>query len=119
VQRNVPDPYGELLQQTDSLLLTADQVTRLQGARASYRARIDSLWTALAGYLSNLPSVYDFDEASKHMDQVVDQAWELSRLDVRTTYKEILAPEQLAILPGWSHQLFYADRPLHVRLFVQ
>jgi len=119
VQRNVPDPYGELLQQTDSLLLTGDQVQRLQTARASYRARIDSLWTGLAKYLSDLPSAYNFDEASAYMNDVVDRAWELSRVNVRTTYKEILAPEQLAILPGWSHQLFYADRPLHVRLFVQ
>jgi hypothetical protein len=119
VQRNVPDPYGELLQQSDSLLLTTDQTTRLQAARTNYRARIDSLWTDLAKYLSDLPSAYDFDAASRHMNDVVDRAWELSRVDVRTTYKEILAPEQLAILPGWSHQLFYADSPLHVRLFVQ
>jgi hypothetical protein len=119
VQRNVPDPYGELLQQTDSLLLTGDQVKRLQAARTTYRARIDSLWTDLAKYLSDLPSAYDFDAASKRMDDVVDRAWELSRVDVRTTYKEILAPEQLAILPGWSHQLYYAESPLHVRLFVQ
>jgi hypothetical protein len=119
LQRNVPDPYGELLQQSDSLLLTSDQVTQLQGARTRYRARIDSLWTGLAQYLYNLPSNYAFDEASKTMDGAVDRAWELSRIDVRTTYKEILAPEQLAILPGWSRQLYYAERPLHVRLFVQ
>jgi len=119
VQRNVPDPFGELLQQTDSLLLTGAQVTRLQTARATYRARIDSLWAGLAKYLSDLPTTYDFAEASQHMNAVVDQAWELSRVEVRSTYREILAPEQLAILPGWSHQLFYADRPLHVRLFVQ
>ena len=35
-------------------------------------------------------------------------------------FKEILVPEQLAIiLPGWSRQLYYAESPLHVRLFVQ
>ena len=119
LQRNVPDPYGELLQQSDSLLLTADQVTSLQGARTRYRARVDSIWTGLAEYLYNLPNNYAFDEASKTMDAAVDRAWELSRVDVRTTYKEILAPEQLAILAGWSRQLFYAERPLHLRLFVQ
>lgn len=59
------------------------------------------------------------DQLARECLEVVNQAWELSRIDVRTKYKEILAPEQLAILPGWSHQLFYADRPLHVRLFVQ
>ena len=46
VQRNVPDPYGELLQQTDSLLLTGDQVKRLQAARTDV-SRTDRL--ALGG----------------------------------------------------------------------
>jgi len=50
---------------------------------------------------------------------VIDSAWELTRLDVREQYPKILAAEQLAILPGWSNRLYQADRPLHVRLFVQ
>ena len=119
LQRNVPDPYGELLQQTDSLLLTADQVTKLQAARAAYRARIDAGWRDLGRYLEALPEVYAFGEVSRHTDDVIDNAWELTRLEVREQYPKILASEQLAILPGWSNRLYQADRPLHVRLFVQ
>ncbi|HVE33990.1 MAG TPA: carboxypeptidase-like regulatory domain-containing protein [Gemmatimonadaceae bacterium] len=119
LQRNVPDPYGELLQQTDSLLLTADQVTRLQAARTAYRARIDAGWRDLGRYLEALPEVYSFGEVSRHTDDVIDRAWELTRLEVREQYPKILASEQLTILPGWSNRLFQAERPLHVRLFVQ
>jgi hypothetical protein len=119
LQRNVPDPYGELLQQSDSLLLTRDQLTRLQAARSAYRTKVDLLWHDLAVYLDALPSVYDFGEASRRTDDVIQNAWEVTRLDVRDQYPKILAPEQLAILPGWSNRLYQADRPLHVRIFVQ
>jgi hypothetical protein len=117
VQRNVPDPYAELLQQADSLLLTADQTRQLQAARFAYRMRVDSLWTGLAHYLVDLPDRYDFTAAAKHMDDVVGAVWEMTRLDVQEQYRRILAPEQLPILSGWSKQLFDAKRPLHVRLF--
>jgi hypothetical protein len=118
LQRNVPDPFGELLQQADSLLLTGEQVTRLQTARAAYRAKVDALWHDLAVFLDALPSHYDFGEASHRTDDVIQQAWEVTRLEVRDQYPKILASEQLAILPGWSNRLFQADRPLHIRIFV-
>jgi len=101
------------------LLLTAAQVTTLQSARAGYRKRIDALWSGLAQRLSDLPERYDFADASRRMDDTIDEAWELTRVEVRTKYPEILAPVQLAILPGWSNRLFQAERRLHVRLFVQ
>ena len=47
-QRTVPDPYGELLQQTDSLLLSTAQTTQIQDARTAYRARVDAMWTDLS-----------------------------------------------------------------------
>ena len=53
-QRTVPDPYGELLQQTDSLLLSSAQVTQIQGVRTAYRTRIDAMWTDLSTYLGSL-----------------------------------------------------------------
>ena len=107
------------LQQADSLLLMSDQVTRLQSARASYRTRVDALWHDLAVYLDALPSTYDFGEASRRTDDVIQNAWEVTRLEVRDQYAKILAPQQLAILPGWSNRLYQADRPLHIRIFVQ
>jgi hypothetical protein len=119
LQRNVPDPYGELLQQSDSLLLTGEQVTRLQALRAVYRTRVDAMWHGLAQYLEAVPDRYDFSETSRHTDDVIQNVWEVTRLEVRDQYPKILAAEQLAILPGWSNRLYQADRSMHIRIFVQ
>jgi len=101
--------------------LAAAQAARTAAdeTEAAYRARIDATWRDLGRYLEALPEVYDFGEVSRRTDEVIDSAWELTRLDVREQYPKILAAEQLAILPGWSNRLYQADRPLHVRLFVQ
>jgi hypothetical protein len=77
------------------------------------------MWNDLATYLAALPDAYDFATASRRTDEVIDNAWELTRLEVRSRYPEVLAPEQLAILPGWSNRLFQAQRPLHLRIFVE
>jgi hypothetical protein len=115
-ERTVPDPYGELLQQTDSLLLSPDQITRIQNVRAVYRARIDAMWRDLSTYLGTLPDTYDFDEVARRTDDTIDEIWEISRLDVQKNLGEILAPAQTANLGGWAGQLFRSRDRLHIRL---
>jgi hypothetical protein len=115
-QRTVPDPYAELLQQSDSLLLSADEVARLQQVQTAYRARIDSIWSSLASYLAALPDDYDFDAVSRRTDQTIDDIWELTRVDVQKNLEAILAPAQTALLSGWSGMLFRARDRVHIRL---
>jgi Carboxypeptidase regulatory-like domain len=115
-QRTVPDPYGELLQATDSLLLSNDQITRIQTVRTTYRARVDAMWTALCNYLGSLEDTYDFDAVAKRTDDTIDEIWEITRLDVQKNLGEILAPAQTALLGGWAGQLFRARDRLHIRL---
>jgi hypothetical protein len=115
-QRTVPDPYGELLQQTDSLLLSDAQVQQLQTVRAAYRARVDSMWTSLGNYLGSLPDTYDFGAAAKRTDDTIDDIWEITRLDAQKNLATILAPAQTAMLGGWAGQLFRARDRLHIRL---
>ena len=115
-QRVVPDPYGELLQQTDSLLLSDAQVTQIQAVRATYRARVDAIWADLGTYLGTLPDRYDFDAAARRTDDTIDDVWEITRLDVQEQLGRILAPAQRASLGGWAGQLFRAHDRLHVRL---
>jgi len=115
-QRVVPDPYGELLQQTDSLLLSDTQLRQIQDVRAQYRARVDAIWTDLSNYLGNLGDRYDFDAAAKRTDDTIDDVWEITRLDVQTQLEKILAPSQTALLGGWAGQLFRAHDRLHIRL---
>jgi hypothetical protein len=115
-QRTVPDPYGELLQQSDSLLLSTAQTTQIESVRAAYRRRIDAMWTDLSTYLGALPDTYDFDEAAKRTDDTIDEIWEISRLDVQKNLGEILAPAQATLLSGWAGLLFRSHDRVHIRL---
>ena len=114
--RTVPDPYAELLQQSDSLLLSDAEVTALQSADRQYRPRVDAMWNDLAAYLAALPDHFDFDAASRRVDDVTDDAWELTRLDIQRQLSAILAPAQQALLGGWAGQLFRARDRVHIRL---
>jgi carboxypeptidase family protein len=115
-QRVVPDPYGELLQETDSLLLSKAQVAQIEAVRATYRARVDAIWTDLGSYLGSLPDRYDFGAAAKRVDDTIDDVWEITRLDVQEQLGGILAPAQTASLGGWAGQLYRSRDRLHIRL---
>lgn len=115
-QRTVPDPYGELLQQSDSLLLSDAQVQQIQNVRSAYRARVDSMWTSIGNYLGSLPDTYDFGSAVRRTDDTIDDIWEITRLDVQKNLAAILAPAQTAMLGGWAGQLFRSRDRLHIRL---
>jgi hypothetical protein len=118
LQRNVPDPYSDVIQQSDFLLLSPSQVQGLQAARAAYRSRIDSVWSALAHELVGAPDSYDAAKLFRQTDGVIDDAWELTRVDVRSTLPAILTPVQLGILPNWASRFYNAERRFHQRVFV-
>jgi len=114
--RTVPDPYAELLQQADSLLLSDAETEQLRSVDKQYRTRVDALWNTLTEYLASLPEQYDFDAAARRTDQTTDDVWEITRLDVQQQLGRILAPAQQALLSGWAGQLFRARDRLHIRL---
>jgi hypothetical protein len=116
--RNVPDLYAMVLQQTDSLLLSRDQVESLQRARAAYRVRLDSVWSGLASHLADLPDDYDSRAAYRSAEGAIDGAWDLTRLDLQRTLPEILNRVQLQLLPGIVRSLYSAKDPVHIRLFI-
>jgi len=118
LQRNVPDPYAELLQQADALLLSADQVKSVQAAQVVYRGRIDALWDSLAGDLAALSDSYDAGDVFRRTDTRIGDAWELTRLDVREHLASLLSPVQLTVLPTWTARFFNAERPFYQRVFV-
>jgi hypothetical protein len=117
--RNVPDLYGMVLQPTDSLLLSRDQVEALQKVRASYRVRMDSAWTSLATYLAALPDRYDAHDAYKRAEDTIDAAWELTRRDVQRTRTTILNPVQLQLVPPVVRTLVTSQQPVHIRVVIQ
>jgi hypothetical protein len=115
-QRTVPDPYSEVLSQTDSLLLSPDDVARLQAAESAYRTRVDRMWSDLADYLANLPDRYDADAVARRTDAAIDDVWEVTRTSVQRDFNAILAPAQLSLLTGWSGVLYRSHDRVHFRL---
>lgn len=115
--RNVPDPYRTLLLQSDSLLLSRTQVERMQAAGQRYGARMDSLWLGLSGYLAALPDDYDVGAALVRAEHTIDDAWEITRLDVQATLTDVLDPIQRTMLPFPAKMFFEARGKLTVRMF--
>jgi hypothetical protein len=118
LERQVPDPWTELLGQSDSLLLSKSQVDSLHAVDRRYQARIDSLWSRTAEQLTGLPDTYDENAAYHLMDGAIDEAWEMTRLDVVNQLPQVLSPEQLTTLVGWAGQLWRAPGRVHIRMFV-
>jgi hypothetical protein len=118
LERNVPDPYAELLAQADSLLLTPAQVVSLREVQRRYRARMDSTWSEVSRYLDALSDDYDAAAAYRRTDAAVDEAWEFTRLDVKQQLARILTPVQLATLGGTAAQLWSSPFPVHDHRFI-
>ena len=115
--RNVPDPYAEILEESDSLLLSEDQRAALTTAQADYLKGVDSVWTGLAEYLVALGDTYDAKEALDRQEETTDAAWEYSRQNIQRTLGKILSPIQLKLLPWVAKLLYNANKPVHIRLY--
>lgn len=109
-QRNTPDPYGAILRVADSLLLTPSQIEALQAARASYRARTDSVWATLGNYLASLGDDYDVAAATRRQSEAADSVDDLARADVRATLPRILTAAQIAVLPELAASFYSGPR---------
>lgn len=115
--RNVIDPYAQLLQESDSLLLSREQADSLRAIDTRFRQHMDSVWTDLATYLSSLGDDYDAKVALDRQEKTVDAAWEYVRLDLKSQLPRVLSPIQLGLLPGMVGSLYRANQPMHIRMF--
>jgi hypothetical protein len=114
-RRNVPDPYQRILEESDSLLLTAEQQTAIKTVDANYLKGMDSVWATLTDYLANLPRDFNATDAVRRQEETTDAAWEYTRLDVQRTLGKILGPVQLNMMPDkW---LYTAREPVHPRYY--
>ncbi|HEV8498617.1 MAG TPA: hypothetical protein VGQ56_17195, partial [Gemmatimonadaceae bacterium] len=115
---NLPDWYGEILQQSDSLLLTREQVEALQAARTAYLVRLRAHWGRFAAQLAAIPDTYDVKELTKAQTDATNMAWDIARDEAQTTMTKVLTPVQLKILPGNSRFLYESKDPIRmVRFF--
>jgi len=111
--RNVPNPYAEILAESDSLLLSPTQQNQLQGAADALRARTDSVWLDLAQYLSGLGDEYDVRLALARQETAIRHVWVLAWEDVRRSLPTMLTPIQLALLPGTAAALLRSEVPYY------
>ncbi len=110
--RAVPDPYAALLQQSDSLLLSRDQVDELAQAHVAYRVRIDSVLAPLTKRFAAIGDQFNTDEELKLQNSVIDSAWDMTRADVQAQFARILSPIQLRLLPSWAWRFYNAAAPM-------
>jgi hypothetical protein len=93
-----PNPMAQILRQQDSLHLTSQQADSIASLNRWYSVRVDSIWTPVAKYLSDLPSQYDqgaaYDRYLSARRASVDLLVELA-----PQVKQILTAEQLRKLP--------------------
>ena len=99
-RRNYSDFYGFLLVRLkDSLALTLDQQRRMQDERDLLGKKADSIYTALARYLVDLPNSYDRKDAVKHVNDADDAMWKDIYAEGPFLVK-LLTPGQIRLLPS-------------------
>lgn len=116
--RGVPDPYADILEEADSLLLTEEQQKAIEAAQAEYLHGIDSVWTPLADYMVGLGDTYDVKAALQRQEDATDAAWEYARLHVQKTLGKILSPIQIKLLPWEAALLYKAKEPVRIRMYM-
>ena len=96
--RSYPNPFEQMLRQTDSLGLSNDVADSIAILNKTYGKAIDSIWTPVSAYLAGLPEKYDLDEAYSRVSLAENQS-----LDKMAVYgpaaKALLTPEQIRKLP--------------------
>jgi hypothetical protein len=97
-------PYGWLLANSDSLLLSAAQVRAIQSSDARFRAAVDSVRTALARELAALPADYDAAAVTKHMLTMNRMISDFPKRE-GPALREILTPIQLRLMPFIFQQM--------------
>ena len=115
--RNVPNLYTDIIEESDSLLLSREQVDSLRAASAQYVVKSDSLWSELGGKLAVMDDNYDVNAATRLTEDTTDLAWELARREVMRI-KEILSPLQMTMTSGTVQYLANAKGKIRIRMYM-
>jgi hypothetical protein len=91
------DVYKYIVSLKDSLALSSNQIASLEAARVPFRAKVDSMYTALANYLFSLPSTFDGDAAAKRIRETNTATWKCVA-DQGKPIQAILSPTQMQLL---------------------
>jgi len=119
LKQQVPDVYDAVMEESDSLLLSRDQVDSLKAAQVGYLVRIDSLWKTTARTLAAYGDDYDADVAMHLIDDATESAWLIGR-DQIPTLERILSPLQMRLAP-WvvgSLKAAIGQKSVGIRMFM-
>ena len=94
----IPNPMMQILRQQDSLHLAPQQADSIASLNRWYSVRVDSIWTPVAKYLSDLPNSYDQGAAYDHYLMARRASIDLLA-ELAPRVKQILSAEQLRKLP--------------------
>ena len=92
-------PFYWVLANTDSLLLSRDQVAAVNAGAAQQRAYVDSTYRALAEELARVPNDYDIEPLVKRLQQGENEVFSGSPKRAADALRAILTPIQLRLLP--------------------
>ncbi len=90
-------PSGWVLANADSLLLSPEQVSVIQGALAQTRIAFDSTYRALAQHLAELPEIFDPEVVTRRILETNRAAFDTSKESA--TIRATLTPIQIRLLP--------------------
>lgn len=111
----VVDPFRAVLLESDSLLLSRDQVEALQRADTVYRRGVDSLWRDLADDIARSGARVNFRAALAAQERTTSAVWEQSRLAALDQVPRILTPAQLRVAPTIVARLIRATSAANYR----
>ncbi|MEP6620595.1 MAG: carboxypeptidase-like regulatory domain-containing protein [bacterium] len=104
--RQVPDIYGEILEESDSLLISREQTDALKSAQVGYRARMAEHWKETAAAFAAMDDDFDADRGMHMLDDAIGAGWLISR-DELPVIERVLTPLQVRLGPralGWLKQ---------------
>lgn len=112
LRRSGPQPYRDLMELSDSLELSAEQVRALETADERLRMVTDSVWRGLAEWITTLPLDADERTVVARQRAATDRVWELARQSVQQTLRTLLSPRQLQMLPWPAALLWTSTKPI-------
>jgi hypothetical protein len=116
--RSVPDPYRSIVVESDSLLLTTDQLRRITELQTAYATKVDSVWSQLTEWMAALPDHFDVNATMQRQEATIDAVWEMGRVELQAELPKVLSPVQLHILPGMSAWFYNSTSMKGNRMFV-
>ncbi len=96
----LPNPMSTILRQQDTLKLTGKQADSLATMNRWYAIRLDSIWSPVAKYLSNLPDRFDHAEAYARYRKAREASVDLL-IKLAPATSALLTPAQKRLLPSF------------------